>query len=98
MAAAEVGLWKIAYCPNFADAHAGCNIVSCMNVNWLHHLMKGLFQDHSREWIVGFLKDILGQENDLDLIDEWFSIIPHFSDILYFADILTCVKQRTGTV
>jgi len=69
-AAEEVGLWKFADCPNFADAHAGCNIYSCMNVDRLHQLLKGLFKDHTWEWIVSFLKDIYGQEKGLDLIDE----------------------------
>jgi len=58
MAAEEVGLWKFADCLNFADAHADSNIHSCMNINWLHQLLKGLFQDHTWEWIVHFLKDI----------------------------------------
>jgi hypothetical protein len=82
MAAEEVGLWKFADCPNFPDTHVGCNIYSCMNVDQLHQLLKGLFEDHTWEWIVGFLKDIYGQEKGLDLIDERFSIIPHFSDKL----------------
>jgi hypothetical protein len=69
-AAEELGLSKFADCPNFADAHAGCNIYSCMNVDWLHQLPKGLFKDHTWEWIVSFLKDIYGQEKGLDLIDE----------------------------
>jgi hypothetical protein len=72
-AAEEVGLWKFADCPNFANAHAGFNIYSCMNVDWLHQLLKGLFKDHTWEWIVSFLKDIYGQEKGLDLIDERFS-------------------------
>ena len=80
-AAEEVVLWKFANCPNFADAHAGCNIYSCMNVDRLHQLLKGLFKDHTWEWIVSFLKDIYGQEKGLDLIDERFSIIPRFSNI-----------------
>jgi hypothetical protein len=57
-AAEEVGLWKFADCPNFANAHAGCNIFSCRNVDWLHQLLKCLFQDHTCKWIVSFLKDI----------------------------------------
>jgi hypothetical protein len=36
MAAEELGLGKFADCANFADAHASCNIYSCMNVDWLH--------------------------------------------------------------
>jgi len=67
-----------------------------MNVDQLHQLLKGLFKDHTWEWIIGFLKDIYGHEKDLDLIDERFSIIPHFSDICQFGDKLTCVKQWTG--
>jgi hypothetical protein len=69
-AAMEVGLWKFADFPNFADAHADCDIYSCMNVDLLHLLLKGLFKDHTWEWIVSFLKDINGQEKDLDVIDE----------------------------
>jgi len=41
-----------------------------MNVDRLHQLLKGSFKDHTWEWIVGFLKDICGQEKGLDLIDE----------------------------
>jgi hypothetical protein len=48
-AAEEVGLWKFANCPNFANTHAGCNIYSCMNVVRLHQLRKGLFKDHAWE-------------------------------------------------
>jgi len=95
-AAEEVGLWKIANCQNFADAHAGCNIYCLMNVDWLHQLLKGLFKDHTWEWIVSFLEDIYGQEKGLDLIDEWFSIIPRFSNTRKFGDKLTCVTQWTG--
>jgi len=69
-AAEEVGLWKFADCPNFADVHAGCNIYSGMNVDWLHQILKGLFQDHTCECIVSFLKNIYGQEKGLDLIVE----------------------------
>jgi len=79
-------MWKFADCPNFADAHAGCNIVSCMNVDQLHQLRKGLIKDHTWEWIVSFLKDIYGQEKGLDLIDEQFSIIPRFSTIRQFGE------------
>jgi hypothetical protein len=70
LAAEEIGLWKISNCPNFADAHAGCSIYSCMNVDWFHQLLNGLFKDHTWEWNVGFLKDIYGQEQGLDLIDK----------------------------
>jgi len=95
-AAEEVGLWKFADCPNFADAPAGCNIYSCMNVDRLHQLLKGLLKDHTWEWIVSFLKDIYGQEKGLDLIEERFSIIPRFSNIRRLGDTLTHVKQWTG--
>ena len=67
-----------------------------MNVDRLHQLLKGLFKDHTWEWIVSFLKDIYGQEKGLDLIDERFSIIPRFSNIRQFGDKLTRVKQWTG--
>jgi hypothetical protein len=95
-AAEEVGLWKFADCPNFADAHSGSNIYSCMHVDRLHQLLKGLCKYHTWEWIVSFLKDIYGQERDLDLTDERFPIIPPFSDICQFGDKLTCVKQWAG--
>jgi len=67
-----------------------------MNVDQLHQLLKGLFKDHTWEWIVSFLKGIYGQEKGLDLIDERFSIISRFSNIRQFGDKLTCVKQWTG--
>jgi hypothetical protein len=41
-----------------------------MNVDWFHQLLNGMFKDHTSEWNVGFLKDIYGQEQGLDLIDE----------------------------
>jgi len=67
-----------------------------MNVDLLHQLLKGLFKDHSWEWIVSFLIDIYGQEKGLDLIDEGFSIIPRFSNVRQFGDKITRVKQWTG--
>jgi hypothetical protein len=67
-----------------------------MNVDRLHQLLKGLFKDHTWEWIVSFLKDIYCQEKGLDLIDEQFSIIPCFSNIHQIGDKLTPVKQWTG--
>jgi hypothetical protein len=67
-----------------------------MNVDRLHQLLKGLFKDHTWEWIVSYLNDIYGQEKGLDMIDERFSIIPRFSNIPKFGDKLTCVKQWTG--
>jgi len=91
-----MGQWKFADCLNFANAHAGCNIYSCMNVDRLHQLLKGLYKDPTWEWIVSFLKDIYGQEKGLDLMDERFSIIPRFSNIHQFGDQLTRVKQWTG--
>jgi len=69
-AAEEVGLGKFADCSNFADAPAGCNIYSCMKVDWLHQLLKGLFKAHTWEWIASFLKHIHRQEKGLDLVDE----------------------------
>ena len=95
-AAAEVGLWKFADCPNFADAHAGCNIYSCMNVDHLHQLLKGLFIDPNWEWIVSFLKDIYGHKKGLDLIDEQFAIIPCFPNIRRVGEELTHMTQWTG--
>jgi len=92
----QMELWKFADCPNFADAHAGCYIYNCMNVDRLHQLLKRLFKYHTWEWIVCFLKDIYGQEKGLDQIDERFSIIAHFSSIRQFDDKLTHEKQWTG--
>jgi hypothetical protein len=46
-AADEVGLCKLAECPNFTNAHAGCNIYGCLNVGQLHQLLKGVFKDHT---------------------------------------------------
>jgi len=42
-AAEEVGLWKFADHPNFTDAHAGSNIYSWMNFDWLQRLLEGSF-------------------------------------------------------
>jgi hypothetical protein len=92
----KVGLWKFADYLNFANAHADIHLYSCMNVDWLHQLLKGMFQDHTREWIVHFLKDIYASEKSVDLIDERFSIIPPFVDIVQFGDKLTLVKQLTS--
>jgi len=58
MAAEEVGLWKFADCPNFTNALVGCNINSCMDVDRLHQLLKGMVKYHTWKWIVGFLNDI----------------------------------------
>ncbi|KAF8241535.1 hypothetical protein K440DRAFT_570007 [Wilcoxina mikolae CBS 423.85] len=96
-AANDVGLWKFENCPIFADAHADCNIYASMNVDQLHQLLKGVFKYHTWEWMVDFLKDIYGAEKALELIDERFFALPHFSDIRQFGDKLTPVAQWTGS-
>jgi hypothetical protein len=70
MAAEEMELWKFANFPNFANACADCSIYCCMNVDWSQQLLKGLFEDHTWEWIVSYWKDIYGLENSLDLVHE----------------------------
>jgi hypothetical protein len=95
-AAEEVGLCQFAECPNFADVYAGCNILSCMNVDWLHQLLMVLFKHHTWEWIVSCLKDIYGQEKGFDMIYEQFSIIAGLSSIHPFGDELTHVNQWPG--
>jgi hypothetical protein len=67
-----------------------------MNVDQLHQLQMGSFEDRTWNWIIGGLKDIYGQEKGLDLIDEKFSIIICFSDIQQCRDSVTQVKQRTS--
>jgi hypothetical protein len=67
-----------------------------MIVDQSYHLQKGLYKDHTWEWIVSCVKDIDGQENSLDLMNEQFSIIPHFSNICQFKDKFTPAKQWTG--
>jgi len=67
-----------------------------MDDDRLHQLLKGLFKDHTWEWIVNFLKDIYRQEKGLDLMDERFSVIHRLSNILQFGDKLTSVKQWTS--
>jgi hypothetical protein len=66
----EVGLWKFTDGPNFADAYAGCNIYSCINIDRLQQLLKSLLDDHRWEWVVGFLNNIDGHEMDFNLIEE----------------------------
>jgi len=70
MAAAEVGQLKFADWPNISDAHAGCNIYSCLSIDQWHQLLMGLCKDHTWEWVFSFLKDIYSHENGLDLIDQ----------------------------
>ncbi|KAF8253551.1 hypothetical protein K440DRAFT_533531, partial [Wilcoxina mikolae CBS 423.85] len=96
-AANDVGLWKFENCPNFADANAGCNIYVSMNIDRLHQLLKGVFKDHTWEWMVDFLQDIYGAEKALKLIDEVFFALPRFSNIHQFGNKLTRVKQWTGS-
>jgi len=79
VAAEEVGLWKIAKCLNSAITHAGCNMYSPMNADWVNQQIMGWLRDHTREWNTSFWKDISGQEKGLDLTNEQFSIIPWFS-------------------
>ncbi|KAF8245054.1 hypothetical protein K440DRAFT_556748 [Wilcoxina mikolae CBS 423.85] len=88
-AANDVGLWKFENCPNFANAHAGCNINTSMNVDRLDQLLKDVFKDHTWEWMVDFLKDIYGAEKALELIDERFFALTRFPDICQFGDKLT---------
>jgi len=64
-----------------------------MSVDLLHQLLEGLFKDHTREWIVGFLNDIYGQEKGVDLIGEQFSINPCCGIIHQFGDELPHLKQ-----
>jgi len=65
-----VGLRNVANCQNFTDDHGGCNIYSCMNIDWLHQLLNGIFKNYTWECSVGLLKDIYGLEKGLDLLDE----------------------------
>jgi len=88
--------WTLAYNPNFTDGHADYTIYRCIHVDRLHQPLKGMFQDHTLEWIVGFPEDICGQEQGLDEIDEQFSKISHFSDIHQFGDELAHVTQWTS--
>jgi len=67
-----------------------------MNGDWLHLLLKGLFKDHTWEWIVSFLKYIYCTEKGLDLIDLQCFIIPRFSNIHQFGDKPACMKQWTS--
>jgi len=60
--AEAVGLGKFANYPNFTDPQAGCNKYSCMNIDQLHQLLKGLLKDHTWKWTDGYLKNICGQE------------------------------------
>jgi len=96
IAAEEVGRWTFADWPNCAHANQCCDIYWCMSVDWLHQLLKGLFRDHTWEWIGGFLNDIYGQKMGMNQIDERFSIIPAHSDLLQFGDTLTHVNQWTS--
>ncbi|KAF8244558.1 hypothetical protein K440DRAFT_507416, partial [Wilcoxina mikolae CBS 423.85] len=73
------------------------NIYASMNVDRLHQLLKGIFKDHTWEWMVDFLKDIYGAEKALELIDEQYFVLPRFSDIRQFGDKLTRVKEWTGS-
>ena len=88
-----MGLWKFENCPIFADAYVGCNIYASMNVDQLHQLLKGVFKDHIWEWMVAFLKHIYGTKKALELIDEQFFALPHFSNIYLIGNKLTDVKQ-----
>jgi len=67
-----------------------------MNIDWLHRLLKGLFKDHTSEWILSFLQDSQGQEKGFNLIDKGISIISWFSNIRQFRTTLSPVKQWTG--
>jgi len=60
IATGEVELWKYADCPNFANAHARCNLYWSMNVDWLHQLLKGILKDYKIKWTVCFLNNIDG--------------------------------------
>jgi len=82
--------------PNIASAHLQYIISSCMNVDWLHQLLKGLFKYDIWAWIVGCLKDIHGQEKVLGLWDKWFSITPSISDICRLGDKCSFVNQWTS--
>ncbi|KAF8249093.1 hypothetical protein K440DRAFT_544549 [Wilcoxina mikolae CBS 423.85] len=68
-----------------------------MNDDQLHQLLKGIFKDHTWEWMLHFLKDIYGAEKTLELIDEPFFALPRFDDIHQFGDKLTRVKQWTDS-
>jgi hypothetical protein len=88
-AANNLGLWKFENCPNLANAHVGCNIHARMNVDRLHLPFKGIFNDYTWELMVDFLKDLSRAEKALELIDENFFALPHFSDISQLGDKLT---------
>jgi len=70
IAVVEAGLGKFADCSNVANTHAGCNIYRWMNVDQLHRLLMGSFEDRTWNCIISGLKDIYSQEKGLDIIDE----------------------------
>jgi len=67
--AEEVSLWKFPNYSNFADAHVHYTVYRRMTVDRLPQLLQGSFNEHTCEWIVGNLKNILNQEIDWNVID-----------------------------
>ena len=94
--AASLGYWKFPDFAPFSDCHEGCDIFSCIGVDRLHQLLKGVFHDHAWKWVIKMLESIHGVGKAAELVDKRFAEVPHFTDLRNFGHKFSGIQQWTG--
>lgn len=94
--AASLGYWKFTDFAPFSDFHEGCDIFSCIGVDRLHQLLKGVFHDHAWKWVMKMLESIYGIGKAAELIDKRFAEMPRFTDLRNFGHKFSSIQQWTG--
>ena len=94
--AASLGYWKFTDFALFCDFHKACDIFSCLGVDRLHQLLKGVFHDHLWKWVIKVLESIYRVGKAAELVDKRFAEMPQFTDLRNFRHKFSAIQQWTG--